>query len=160
MLPRGVGDRGVPRGGGENAGPALHRGAAGRRQGGGDRADQTGRNPRQQAPRATVEGPRGRAVRVASQPGSPLLHVRTRPDHPAFGWDGEEAGPDSGRRARPDARLPEGRAGTLDEGEDREEGVMMMARKSDFMKWVDHQVETDADLGRKAGDDRNELMIE
>jgi DNA-binding Xre family transcriptional regulator len=37
---------------------------------------------------------------------------------------------------------------------------MMMARKSDFMKWVDHQVETDADLRRKVEEYLNEMMIE
>lgn len=37
---------------------------------------------------------------------------------------------------------------------------MMMARKSDFMKWIDHQVETDADLKRKVEEYLNEMMIE
>ena len=36
----------------------------------------------------------------------------------------------------------------------------MMARKSDFMKWIDHQVDTDADLKRKVGGYLNEMMIE
>lgn len=56
--------------------------------------------------------------------------------------------------------LPEGCARTVEEGEDREEEVMMMARKSDFMKWVDHQVETDADLKRKVEEYLNEMMVE
>ena len=36
----------------------------------------------------------------------------------------------------------------------------MMARKSDFMKWIDHQVDTDADLKRKVGEYLDEMMIE
>lgn len=35
-----------------------------------------------------------------------------------------------------------------------------MPRKSDFMKWVDQQVETDADLKRKVEEYLNEMMIE
>lgn len=35
-----------------------------------------------------------------------------------------------------------------------------MARKSDFMKWVDHQVDTHADLKRKVEEYLNEMMIE
>ena len=35
-----------------------------------------------------------------------------------------------------------------------------MARKSDFMKWIDHQVDTDADLKRKVEEYLNEMMIE
>jgi DNA-binding Xre family transcriptional regulator len=34
-----------------------------------------------------------------------------------------------------------------------------MARKSDFMKWVDHQVDTDADLKQKVEEYLNEMMI-
>ena len=64
------------------------------------------------------------------------------------------------RRAGADAGLPEGCARTVEEGEDREEEVMMMARKSDLMKWVDHQVETDADLKRKVEEYLNEMMVE
>lgn len=37
---------------------------------------------------------------------------------------------------------------------------MMMARKSDFMRWIDHQVGTDADLNRKVEEYLNEMMIE
>jgi DNA-binding Xre family transcriptional regulator len=37
---------------------------------------------------------------------------------------------------------------------------MKMARKSDFMRWIDHQVETDADLKRKVQEYLNEMMIE
>jgi DNA-binding XRE family transcriptional regulator len=37
---------------------------------------------------------------------------------------------------------------------------MMMARKSDFMKWIDHQIETDADLKRKVQEYLSEMMIE
>jgi len=37
---------------------------------------------------------------------------------------------------------------------------MMMARKSDCMRWIDHQVETDADLKRKVEEYLNEMMIE
>ncbi len=36
----------------------------------------------------------------------------------------------------------------------------MMARKSDFMRWIDHQVDTDADLKRKVSEYLNEMMIE
>ncbi len=35
-----------------------------------------------------------------------------------------------------------------------------MARKSDFMKWIDHQVDSDADLKRKVEDYLDEMMIE
>jgi len=35
-----------------------------------------------------------------------------------------------------------------------------MARKSDFMKWIDLQVDTDADLKRKVAEYLNEMMIE
>lgn len=35
-----------------------------------------------------------------------------------------------------------------------------MTRKSNFMKWIDHQVETDAGLKRKAAEYLNEMMIE
>ena len=35
-----------------------------------------------------------------------------------------------------------------------------MARRSDFMNWVDHQVDTDADLRRKVEEYLNEMMIE
>ena len=35
-----------------------------------------------------------------------------------------------------------------------------MARKSAFMKWIDHQVDTDADLKRKVEEYLNEMMIE
>jgi len=35
-----------------------------------------------------------------------------------------------------------------------------MARKSDFMKWIDHQVDTDADLKRKVDEYLIETMIE
>lgn len=35
-----------------------------------------------------------------------------------------------------------------------------MARKSDFMKWVDHQLDSDADLQRKVGEYVEEMMIE
>ena len=35
-----------------------------------------------------------------------------------------------------------------------------MARKSDFMQWIDHQVDTDADLKRKVEEYLNEMMIE
>lgn len=35
-----------------------------------------------------------------------------------------------------------------------------MARKSDFMKWINHQVDTDADLKRKAEEYLSEMMIE
>jgi hypothetical protein len=35
-----------------------------------------------------------------------------------------------------------------------------MARKSDFMKWIDHQVDTDAALKRKVEEYLNEMMIE
>jgi DNA-binding Xre family transcriptional regulator len=48
----------------------------------------------------------------------------------------------------------------VEEGEDREEEVMMMARKSDFMKWIDHQVDTDAGLKRKVEEHLHEMMIE
>ena len=37
---------------------------------------------------------------------------------------------------------------------------MTMARKSDFMKWIDHQVDTDAALKRKVEEYLNEMMIE
>jgi len=37
---------------------------------------------------------------------------------------------------------------------------MKMARKSDFMKWLDHHVDTDADLKRKVDEYLNEMMIE
>lgn len=35
-----------------------------------------------------------------------------------------------------------------------------MPRKSDFMKWVDQQVDTDTDLKRKVEEYLNEMMIE
>jgi DNA-binding Xre family transcriptional regulator len=35
-----------------------------------------------------------------------------------------------------------------------------MARKSDLVKWVDQQVDTDADLKRKVEEYLNEMMIE
>lgn len=35
-----------------------------------------------------------------------------------------------------------------------------MARKSDFMKWIDHQIDTDAGLKRKVEEYLNEMMIE
>lgn len=35
-----------------------------------------------------------------------------------------------------------------------------MARKSDFMRWIDHQVDTDADLKRKVEEHLNDMMIE
>lgn len=35
-----------------------------------------------------------------------------------------------------------------------------MARKSDFMKWIDHQVDADAGLKRKVAEYLNEMMIE
>src|SRR2546425_4734058 len=35
-----------------------------------------------------------------------------------------------------------------------------MARKSDFMKWIDHQVDTDTRLKRKVDEYLNEMMIE
>lgn len=35
-----------------------------------------------------------------------------------------------------------------------------MARKSEFMKWMDHQVDTDADLKRKAEEYLDEVRIE
>ena len=35
-----------------------------------------------------------------------------------------------------------------------------MTRKSDFMKWIDHQVDTDAALKRKVEEYLNEMMIE
>ena len=35
-----------------------------------------------------------------------------------------------------------------------------MARKSDVMKWLDHQVDTDTDLKRKVEEYLNEMMIE
>jgi len=37
---------------------------------------------------------------------------------------------------------------------------MVMVRKSDIMKWIDHQVDTDADLKRKVEEYLNEMMIE
>ena len=37
---------------------------------------------------------------------------------------------------------------------------MEMARKSDFMKWIDHQVDTNADLKQKVEEYLNEMMIE
>ena len=36
----------------------------------------------------------------------------------------------------------------------------MMARKSDFMKWIDHQLDTDAALRRKVEEHLSEMMIE
>lgn len=35
-----------------------------------------------------------------------------------------------------------------------------MTRKSDFMKWIDHQIDTDAALKRKVEEYLNEMMIE
>lgn len=35
-----------------------------------------------------------------------------------------------------------------------------MARDSDFMQWIDHQVDTDADLRRTVEEYPNEMMIE
>jgi DNA-binding Xre family transcriptional regulator len=37
---------------------------------------------------------------------------------------------------------------------------MVMARRSDFMKWIDHQVDTEADLKGKVEEYLNEMMIE
>jgi DNA-binding Xre family transcriptional regulator len=37
---------------------------------------------------------------------------------------------------------------------------MVMVRKSDFMKWIDHQVDTDADLKWKVEEYLSEMMIE
>ena len=37
---------------------------------------------------------------------------------------------------------------------------MTMARKSDFMKWIDHQIDSDADLKQKVEEYLNEMMIE
>ena len=37
---------------------------------------------------------------------------------------------------------------------------MVMTRKTDFMKWIDHQVDADADLKRKVDEYLNEMMIE
>ena len=37
---------------------------------------------------------------------------------------------------------------------------MTMVRKSDFMKWIDHQIDTDAALKRKVEEYLNEMMIE
>ena len=35
-----------------------------------------------------------------------------------------------------------------------------MARKSDFIRWIDHQLDSDADLKRKVEEYLNEMMIE
>ena len=35
-----------------------------------------------------------------------------------------------------------------------------MVRKSNCMKWIDHQIDTDADLKRKVEEYLNEMMIE
>ena len=35
-----------------------------------------------------------------------------------------------------------------------------MTRKSDFMKWIDHQIDSDADLKQKVEEYLNEMMIE
>ena len=35
-----------------------------------------------------------------------------------------------------------------------------MARKTNFMRWIDHQVDTDADLKRKVDEYLNAMMIE
>src|SRR2546426_4659145 len=35
-----------------------------------------------------------------------------------------------------------------------------MARKTDFMRWIDHKVDTDANLKRKVDEYLNEMMIE
>ena len=35
-----------------------------------------------------------------------------------------------------------------------------MARESDFMKWIQHQIDTDADLKRKVEENLNRMMIE
>ena len=40
------------------------------------------------------------------------------------------------------------------------DGLFELRRKSAFMKWIDHQVDTDADLKRKVEEYRNEMMIE
>jgi DNA-binding Xre family transcriptional regulator len=37
---------------------------------------------------------------------------------------------------------------------------MVMARKSDFTKWIDRQVDSDADLKRKVEEHLNEMVIE
>ena len=37
---------------------------------------------------------------------------------------------------------------------------MTMARKSTFMKWVDHQLDTDAELKRKVEQSLSEMLIE
>ena len=37
---------------------------------------------------------------------------------------------------------------------------MTMARKSDFMKWIERQVDTDADLKQKVEKFLNEMIIE
>jgi DNA-binding Xre family transcriptional regulator len=37
---------------------------------------------------------------------------------------------------------------------------MTMARRSSFMTWIDHQMDTDADLKRKVEEYLNEMMIE
>ena len=37
---------------------------------------------------------------------------------------------------------------------------MVMTRKTDFMKWIDHQVDADADLKRKVDEYLNEMIIE
>jgi len=47
----------------------------------------------------------------------------------------------------------------VEEAENPEEGVRTMARKSDFMKWIDDQVDTDARLKRKVDEYLNEMMI-
>jgi DNA-binding Xre family transcriptional regulator len=48
----------------------------------------------------------------------------------------------------------------LKKAKTEKKSVMVMARKSDFMKWIDHQVDTDADLKRKVEEYLNEMMIE
>ena len=48
----------------------------------------------------------------------------------------------------------------VEKAENPEEGVRTMARKSDFMKWIDDQVNTDARLKRKVEEYLNEMMIE
>jgi hypothetical protein len=35
-----------------------------------------------------------------------------------------------------------------------------MTPKSDFMRWIDHQIDTNTDLKQKIGECLNEMMIE
>src|SRR2546422_10487548 len=48
----------------------------------------------------------------------------------------------------------------VEEGKHRKEEVMTMARKNDFMRWIDHQVEPGTNLNRKVEESLNEMMIE